>query len=415
MESKTSPLADVRVLELAGEVGSCAGKMFADLGADVIHIEPPQGDPARRYQPFYKDVPSTEGSLEYQYFNTNKRGMVLDITTEEGKEIFLKLVKTADILIENERPGYLDQLGLGYSQLSAVNPKLVHVAITPFGQDGPYKDFPQSDLVCMAMGGFLYLAGKDDEKPSRAYGDQAYMMGSLYAAMGSIIALYHAEATGEGQFLDVSMQESVSTALENAVQYYDLEGIIRRSLIGAEAGYGTYPCRDGYIFVMAAMGKNRYLWDPFVDWLIEDKIEGAEVLRGDEWLDPLYRRKEESVETFKKIVEPFLMNKDKLFLYEESQRRKCCVFPVSSPKDVYNNPQLQYRKFFKTMYHEALGGEIHYPGPAYDMTEMKWELSKPAPVFGQHTSEILQELGYTPDQIAVLVKGGVVVVKEDAA
>ncbi len=411
MELQTSSLADVRVLELAGEVGSYAGKLFADLGADVIHIEPPEGDPTRMSQPFYKDVPSTEGSLQYQHLNTSKRGMVLDITTSEGKEIFLKLVKTADILIENEPPGYLDQLGLGYSQLSSINPKLVHVAITPFGQDGPYKDYPQSDLVCMAMGGFLYLAGKDEDKPSRVYGDQAYMMGSLYAAMGSIIALYHAEATGEGQFVDVSMQECVSTALENAVQYYDLEGIIRRSLVGAEAGYGTYPCQDGYAFVMAAMGKNRYLWDPFIDWLIEEKVEDAEILKGNDWLDPAYRKKEASIQTFKRIVEPFLLKNNKMFLYEESQRRKCCVFPVSSPKDVYENPQLQYRHFFKTLYHEALGGEIHYTGAPYEIDGIKWELSATAPVFGQHTRGILQDLEYTPEQIKSLEKEGVVVVK----
>jgi benzylsuccinate CoA-transferase BbsE subunit/naphthyl-2-methylsuccinate CoA transferase subunit len=411
----TSSFADIRVLELAGEVGSYSGKLFADLGADVIHIEPPEGDPTRMKQPYYLDTPNLEGSLHYQYFNTNKRGMVLDITTAEGQEIFLKLVKTADILIENKPPGYLDKLGLGYSQLSAVNPKLVHTSITPYGQNGPYKNYPQSDLACMAMGGFLYLAGHGDQKPSRAYGDQAYMMSSLYAAMGSIIALYHAEATGEGQFVDVSMQECVATALENAVQYYDLEGIIRRSSGGSEAGYGPYPCKDGYVFVMAAMGKNRYLWDPLVDWLVEEKVEGAEILRSNEWLDPAYRQKEEAKKTFKRIIEPFLLKNNKLYLYEESQRRRCCVFPVSDPKDVYENPQLRYRKYFKTLYHEALGGEIHYPGAPYEISDIPWQLEKPAPVFGQHTKVILEELGYAPDQIESLKERGVVIVKEDAA
>jgi len=410
----TGSLADIRVLELAGEVGSYSGKLFADLGADVIHIEPPEGDPTRMKQPYYLDNPNLEGSLHYQYFNTNKRGMVLDITTAEGREIFLKLVKTADILIENKPPGYLDKLGLGYSQLSAVNPKLVHTSITPYGQNGPYKNYPQSDLACMAMGGFLYLAGHVDQKPSRAYGDQAYMMSSLYAAMGSIIALYHAEATGEGQFVDVSMQECVATALENAVQYYDLEGIIRRSSGGSEAGYGPYPCKDGYVFVIAAMGKNRYLWDPLVDWLVEEKVEGAEILKSDEWLDPTYRQKEEAKKTFKRIVEPFLLKNNKLYLYEESQRRRCCVFPVSDPKDVYENPQLRYRKYFKTLYHEALGGEIHYPGAPYEISDIPWQLEKPAPVFGQHTKVILEELGYAPDQIESLKERGVVIVKEDA-
>jgi len=411
--SNTS-MSDINVLEFSGEVGGYAGKLFADLGANVIHVELPGGDPDRYSRPFYSNVPNKEGSLRYLYLNTNKRGLVLDITTEKGREVLLRLIDNTDVLLEDFPPGYMDKLGVGYGRLSRINPKLVYTAITPFGKDGPYKDRLPSDMVCSAMGGFLYLAGIGDDKPSRAYGDQAYMMASQYAAMGSMIALYHAEETGEGQFVDVSIQACVTTALENAAQYYDLEKIIRRSSGGLEAGYGTYPCKDGYVYIMAAMGKNRYLWDPFVHWLIDEKVEGAELLLRDEWAEPAHRKKEESKEMFNKIFLPFALNRNKMYLYEESQRRKCCVFPVSNPKDIYENPQLQYRQFFKTLRHDSLNAEIHYPGAPYETEKLKWQLNRPAPAFGQDTIEILKELSYSAEEINSLLEGGVAIGKETA-
>ena len=410
----SNSMSDISVLEFAGEVGGYAGKLFADMGANVIHVELPGGDPVRYSRPYVANSSNMEGSLRYLYFNTNKRGLVLDITKEDGKEVLFRLIKNTDILLENFPPGYMETLGVGYNRLSQINPKLVYTAITPFGQEGPYKSRAGSDLVCSAMGGFLYLAGIGDKKPARAYGEQSYMMASMYAAMGSLIALYMAEETGEGQFIDVSTQACVTTALETAVQCYDLEKVIRRSAGGMEAGYGTYPCKDGYVYVMAAMGKNRYLWDPFVQWLIDEKVEGAEALTSDEWVEPAYRKKEESKELFNKIFIPFALKHNKLYLYEESQRRKCCVFPVSDPKDVYENPQLRYRQFFKTLRHESLNTDIHYPGAPYETEKLNWQLKKSAPTFGQDTVEILKELNYSPEEINALLRGGVVIAKEVA-
>lgn len=403
-----SSLSDVRVLEFASEIGSYAGKLYADLGADVIHIEPPQGDPVRFEWPFYKDRCDRESGLKYLYQNTSKRDLVLDIKKEEGREIFLKLIKTADVLIESFPPGYLDRLGLSYDRLKKENSKLVHTSITPFGQEGPYRDYPASDLTLMALGGFLYLAGSDDDKPARAYGEQAYMQGMLYAAVGSLAALYEAEETGEGQFIDVSMQACVATALEFAYQLWDLEKRLRRGAAGVEAGTGIYRCKDGYVYTMFGMGRNVYLWDPVPKWLKDEGEEGAEIIGTEDWKKPEYRTTDEAKKTFREIFERFTMKREKLYLYEESQRRRCICYPISNPKDVYENPQLRYRQFFVALNHEHLGGEVHYPGQVCYMEKISWGI-KPAPAFGQHTKEILRELGYSGEQVEAFKGRGVIV------
>ncbi|MDA8234166.1 MAG: CoA transferase [Clostridia bacterium] len=404
-------LGKVRVLELAGELGAYTGKLFADLGAEVIRIESLDGDPTRRQKPFFRDNPGEENSLRYQYLNTNKKGMVLDITLPEGREIIRKLVQNVDILIESNPPGYLDKLGIGYEQLRVINPKLVYTAITPYGQTGPYKDYPYSDLTVLAMGGFLYMAGIENDKPAQAPDKQSYFMGDLYAAFGSIVALYHANITGEGQFVDISLQESVTTALENAIQAYDLEGRIQRASGSVEAGYGTYCCKDGYVYVMAAMGRNTHLWDPLARWLIEEKIPDAESLACAQWAEPEYRKRKESKELFKQIFERFSRQRTKQELYEESQKRKVVIYPVNTSKDVSKNPQLNHRKFFKAMRVEALGGTVCYPGAPYKLEKVPWELRKAAPYFGEDTGLVLLESGYSKSQIKSLAERGVVYVK----
>jgi len=402
---------NIRVIELAGELGAYTGKLLADLGAEVIRIESMEGDPTRLEKPFYKEIPGIENSLRYHYLNTNKKGMVLDIASPEGKEVLLKLIKTADLLIEGFPPGYLDSLGLGYETLSAINPKLVHTAITPYGQFGPYKDYPYSDLTCLAMGGMLYLAGTEDDKPAQAPDKQSVFQADLYAAYGSMVALINADMTSEGQYIDVSLQESVATAQENAIQTYDLEGRIRRGLGLIEAGHGTFKCQDGYVYIVAAMGSNVHMWYPLVDWMIEENIPGAEVLRGEEWGTTEHRRKQESMATFKTIFEQFTSKYSKQDLYQESQKRKVVIYPVNTAKDVLENPQLIYRKYFKEMYSESVNGTITYPGCPYELEKIPWELRNGAPAFGQDTAEVLKQLGYSADDIKSFVKRGVSYVK----
>src|SRR3972149_1678553 len=183
MEEKEAPLSPYRVLDLAGETGLMCGKILGDGGADVIKIEPPGGDPARNIGPFYKDVPHAERSLYWWALNTSKRGVTLNLETADGQEIFNRLVPTADIIVETFDPGYLDSLELGYEELSAINPKVILVSITPFGQTGPYRDWKTADIVGQALGGYMYLNGDRERAPTKVGPPQAYFQAGAQGAV----------------------------------------------------------------------------------------------------------------------------------------------------------------------------------------------------------------------------------------
>ena len=403
-------LSDIRVIDFTGELGPYAAKLYAGLGADVIHLEPLGGDPLRNIGPFYKNMAGRERSLQYLYYNAGKRGMVLDLEKEEGMEIFTSLCATADVLLESTAPGYLDSLGLSYDTLSAFNPKLVQASITPFGYLGPYADYPGSDLVCSALGGFLFLAGVDNKKPVRPSDNQAYRMAESYAAVGSAFAVLFAKKTGVGQFVDVSCMEAVGMALENAAQYWDLEGKIRRGR-GDEGGSGSiHPCKDGFVVIAAIMGRNKVMWDPFVKWMKDENVDEWEVFDDAKWLDADYRGSDEGYGTFCRIFEKYSLAHDKLYLYEAGQAARVAISPVSNGKDLLENPQLETLDFWQTINHEGLGGEVTYPGAPYALGNMRWRLGNPAPTFGQHTAEILSELGYSKEDLDILSKREVIYV-----
>lgn len=401
-------LSDIRVLDFTGELGPYASKLYVGLGADVIHLEPMTGDPLRNVGPFYQNKPDKENSLQYLYYNVGKRGMPINLHREEGKEIFLKLCGSADLLFESFAPDYLDELALSYQTLSAQNPKLVQVSITPFGHSGPYRLHPACDLTICAQGGFLFLAGADNDKPVRACDNQSYRMAEAYAGVAGAIALVSAKRTGEGQFVEVSCLEAVSMALENAAQYYDLEGKLRRGR-GREAGTATiHPCKDGYIVLVAIMGKNKRMWEPFVEWMKEEGVENWEVFNNDKWVEPRYRETQEAYETFCRIFEGYTRQHDKLYLYEIGQAHKVAVTPVSNGKDLLENPQLKYQDFWKSLKHDNLNGNVVYPGAPYEFGNLQWRLGNTAPTFGQHTAEILKELKYSDKDIDAFQKGGIV-------
>jgi crotonobetainyl-CoA:carnitine CoA-transferase CaiB-like acyl-CoA transferase len=167
-------------------MGLYCTKQLADLGADVIKVEPPGGDPVRSIGPYYHDEADPNKSLYWFHFNTSKKSITLDIESSDGMKIIKRLVKTSDVLVETFQPGYLDRIGLGYSALKEINPGLIMTSITPFGQTGPYKDFKASDLIGLAMGGFLFICGWEDEPPTRVGGSQAYNMASINACSNAL-------------------------------------------------------------------------------------------------------------------------------------------------------------------------------------------------------------------------------------
>jgi len=426
MERRETALGDIRVLDLADEKGLYCTKILADLGADVIKIEKPGGDRARFIGPFYHDEPEPEKSLYWFQFNSNKRSITLNLETADGQEIVKKLVEKADIMVETFPPGHLDGMGLGYPVLRGINPSLILTSITPFGQTGPYKDFKASDIVGQAMGGIMYLAGFPEDPPNRLYGSQAYHMASVQAACGTLTALYIREMTGEGQHVDVSMQEAVSIAQETAMQTYDLRREIRRrtavsGLAPAHPGMGTFECKDGYVNIFMLTG----LWLILLDWMESEGMAGdirekhREVLQK---LDDLFfifglAMNREAYDRFLKEeyapvdehLKAFLKSHTKQELYDGAQQRRLQLSMVSTIEDLLENPQLEALGYFVHVEHPELGASLKYPGVPYHLSETPCRIRERAPLVGEHNFEIYErELGFSKEELILLKQGGVI-------
>lgn len=403
-----SYFSGLKVVDFTGELGPYAAKMYAGLGADVIHIEPLSGDPLRQRGPFVGGEPRPQGSLQYLYYNAGKRGVALDLGVEPGREVFRRLCRGADLLLESCTPGHLDSLGLSYACLSSENPRLVQTAITLFGHSGPRAGQVGCELTCSALSGFLYLSGVDGDKPVRAPDNQGYRMAEAYAAVGSSIALFSAKRTGRGQFVDVACIEAEAMALENAAQCWDLQGMIRRGR-GREAGSATlHPCADGYIAVVAIIGRDKGSWTSFVNWMKGEGVPEWQVFDDERWIDSAYRSSEEGYATFCRVVERYTLPRRKADLYEMGQRYKVAVTPVSDGRDLLENPQLKHRGFWQTVNNDALGAAVTYPGAPYEFGELEWRLGGNAPRLGEHTAEVLAECGYSAAEVDRMITTGAV-------
>ena len=214
-EPGAGALAGLRVLDLSGHRAQFCARILADMGADVIKVEPPAGDDARRIGPFLDDLPHRDRSLFFWFYNLNKRSLTLDLNHSRGAEIFLQLARSADVVIESFAPGTLDRLGLGWELLHRENPALVLCSIAPFGQTGPYRDFVADDTVLTALGGMLYVNGFPNHAPVRPLGLQAYHSSAYFGAIAVMLALLARDATAEGQWIDLSMQEATAAAVEH--------------------------------------------------------------------------------------------------------------------------------------------------------------------------------------------------------
>jgi benzylsuccinate CoA-transferase BbsE subunit len=405
----TAALGGIRVIDRSGPEGNYCGKLFAELGADVILVEPRGGTALRGERPFaagHEGDP--EASLRFLAYNTSKRSVALDVGQAAGQQILHDLARTADLLIESDPPGWAAARGIGYQDLARHNQRLVVTSITPFGQDGPYSGYPADDLTCLAFGGLLSLGGYADGPPVQAAGQQAYAAASVFAAVASMLALLQAEASGQGQHVDVSVQECVVTGLETAIQAYDLEGRVRGRTGGStrRAGSGIFPCRDGHVFLMASGLGDRF-WVSLLDWLDDEGAAGLEALRGDAWTQPSYLETDEARDSFLAVFGPFCQQYAKAELYRRAQKWRVPLCPVNTPRDVVSSAQLAGRQFFVEC-PLPYGGTALTPGAPYRLSPTPWRMTRPAPRLGQHAGEVLRELGYTGERIADLRRMGVI-------
>ena len=410
--ARASALAGLRIVDMSGMAGQYCGKMFADLGAEVILVEPPGGSSVRREGPFLNDRPHHETSLAFTYFNTGKRGIVLDLDCPAGQMIMRRLVGGADLLIETEKPGVMSARGLDFDALAKSAPNIIATSITPFGQTGPFAKYEAEDLVMLAIGGLLSLGGYVDSEPIAAYGNQAYLAGAQFAAVASLMALFANErerANARGRHIDISIQECVVLALENAAQFVDLENITRRREGGQQklAGMGLFQCLDGYVYLMAGGIASSSFWDNTINWFEQEDIAGASQLKEDQWRRQEYLETDAAKAIFERIFAPFAARHTKSYLYSAGQARRIPICPVNTTKDIVENKQLESREFFAQVPHTFSRELLQVPGAPYRLTETPWRLSRPSPMLGEHTSQVLSELGFGIDAQSAFFKAGV--------
>lgn len=392
-DRRESALDGVTVTEIAGPYGQYAGKLLADHGADVTLVEPPDGARQRHAGPFIGGTAGPERSLTFSYMNTSKYGVTLDLDDPQARARLHTLAAAADVLIDGTgQMGYLSGHSLGYQDLAAANPALVYVSITPFGIDGPYAGYEATDLTLMAMGGLLSLGGYADAGPVRAYGDQALLAAGQFAAVATMLAVLEAEATGVGQLVDVSAQEAVSVAHENAVQYWDLQGVTRGRTGGDQrrAGVGVYPCRDGYVY-MQATGLGEF-WEPLVSWLEAEGIEGGAGLRDPKWQDMTFAASTAGKSEFRAIFGALALHRDKAQLYEAARAVRLPLCPVNTPADVAASGHLRARGYFVEVEHPPTGSVLVMPGAPFLMSASPGAIRRPAPGLGQHNHDVLERL-----------------------
>ncbi len=410
-------LAPYRALDLTDGSGWLCGRILGDLGADVIKIEPPGGDPGRRRGPFYHDEPDPSKSLPWFAYNANKRGITLAVETEDGQALLRRLAERADFLIESFPPGYLDARGLGYPALRSANAWLVMTSITPFGQAGPYAAYRGSDLVIMAMSGFMALVGEPGRPPVRVSWPQAAMWTGMHAAAGTLIAHQYRAATGRGQHVDVSAQASVLWALANAPAHYSLmrddlqrggSRIVGRSTTGATMR-AIYRCRDGHInFIFYGGEAGRRSNEAMVQWMAEVG-EAPEWLRRIDWgAFNIAGSTQEKIDALEQPFVEFLSRRTKAEFAAESVRRGILGYPVADAKDIRDDPQLASRAFWQAVEHPELDAVVTYPGAFTQLSAGRCGIARRAPGVGEHNDDIYRgELGLRPEEITRLRERGV--------
>jgi crotonobetainyl-CoA:carnitine CoA-transferase CaiB-like acyl-CoA transferase len=409
-------LSPYRVLDLTDERGILCSKILADLGADVIQIEPPAGSSARRVGPFYQDEAHPDRSLFWWSYATNKRSITLNPSSRDGRALLKRLVPSAHFLIESFPPGQMEHLGLGYDTLAAINPGLIVVSVTPFGQDGPYAHYRAADLNGMAMAGFMYLTGDPDRPPARVGVPHFYLHGAAAGATGAMIAHAQRVLTGQGQQVDVSCQEAVARTLASAPQLFAIEKtVIRRQGSYRQTGDTTFmritwPCKDGFVNfqLSGGAGAGRSV-NNLIQWMEEEGL-GDPAITGLDWTTLGYGMiNKELLERVVPPVERFLMTHTKAELFEGAVKRRILLFPVATTRDIMQNTQLQARGYFRQVSHPDLATTITFPGPFVRASATPLELRRLAPKVGEHNAEIyLNELGLTREELVRLREAGAI-------
>jgi crotonobetainyl-CoA:carnitine CoA-transferase CaiB-like acyl-CoA transferase len=394
------PLSGVKVLELGSLIaGPYAGSLFAQFGAEVIKIEPPgAGDPLRKWRELHEGT-----SLWWYVQSRNKKSVSLDLKSEEGREIVRKLVGETDVLIENFRPGILEKWGLGWEDLSALNPRLVMVRISGYGQTGPRRSMPGFAAIAEGMGGLRHVTGYPDRPPVRAGVSIGDTLASLYGVVGALIALHHVKVNGGlGQVVDVALYEAVFAIMESLLPEYSLHGVVRgrtgSSLPGISPS-NTYLCRDGTYVIIAANG----------DALFQRLMTA--IGRADLAADPALARNDGRVarnEELDHAIAQWTLQHD---IDEVIRRLEIAEVPVGrsfTAADIVQDEQYRERQMLEKHALPRGGPDILIPGIVPKLSRTPGETRWLGPDVGQHTAEVLASLGLGFEAITTLKGKGII-------
>lgn len=388
-------LSHLKVIDLSRVVsGPYSTMILADFGAEVLKIEIPDiGDDARSYGPHRNDE-----SLYFANLNRNKKGMTLNLKSEEGKEIFKQLIKEADVVVENFRPGTMEKLGLGYLDLKKINPRLIYGALSGFGQEGTYSHKPGYDIIAQAMGGMMSITGQEGNPPTRAGNPNGDILGGLNLTIGILVALQAREKTGVGQMVDVSLTDSVIHSILNLfTSYHESQELPKRigNRYEAVSPYDSFLVKDGHVIIACG---NQSLFKKFCLYVLEqpDLID-----------DQRFKTNSDRVihhQPLKEIIEEHFKNMtvSEVITINERYGIPCC--PINNLEDIMSDDHfVKEREMFLNLDHPVIGEMIH-SGTPIKLSDTKAHIDKVAPTLSQHTQEILLELGYSLDEIQQLKK-----------
>jgi crotonobetainyl-CoA:carnitine CoA-transferase CaiB-like acyl-CoA transferase len=424
--SSSGPLAGLRAVELNSEWGAFAGKLLADMGAEVISVEPPGGSPTRRFAPFAEDTPDPEHSLWFWHYNTSKRGVTLDLDGEQGRELLRRLLATVDFFLEGEPPGRLAALGLDWPDVRPLNPRLIMVSITPFGRAGPRAEEQATDLTILAGGGPVWSCGYDDHTlpPVRGGGNQGYQTGCHFAVMSALVALLARGRTGRGQHIDVNMHAAANVTTEAASYSW----LVARETVQRQTGRhaavspsmpSQIRCSDGRWVNTGlpprtpAQFRSIHEWmddlgllETFADKaLLELAIEGEPIALWQIAQDELARAKF----TAARAAVNFIAERIPAYtFFTEGQRRGFQFSIINAPEEALEDPHIAARGFPVEVAHPELGRSFRYPGAPYRFAATPWQIRRRAPLLGEDNAAVYGALGVERAEIAALAERGVI-------
>lgn len=383
MTAAALPLEGYRVLDLCEGPRAYCGRLLCDLGAEVVKLEAPGGEPGRGQV-------TARMPLAFHFLNAGKRSAVLDAEGDAWPAPLDSWLDGCDVVLEDIEPGSAREPFRQALRQRLAPDRVVWASLTAWGRDGPLAGAPASDAVLLAHSGLLSLAGHPRRPPLPAYGDQAWLSLSAFAAMATLGALYRRALGGGGAQIDASAVEAMAHSLENAPQFVDLEGIVRRRTGNrTEAATGVFPCADGHVYLFTAMGGTIFAWDALVRWLEDAGTPGAAVLRDACWADAVWRRTAEAHRSFEAVFTGFTAGRARQALFEEGQRRGVIIGAVNTPSSLLSDPALRSRGFFRPV---ALPGwgELDFPGSPYRFAGVDVRARGPAPALGEFTTAATQ-------------------------